>query len=207
MKHLKMLALTLGVAVISFLSSCSSDDSDELGANQITFDGKTYTMVGGLVEDYGAGSPADNATTDTHYNYDFTVADAAFQQTTDVDGDIEFRASDATFGIYVELFSPTTSSFEVGTFNFISESQSDVLTSIQGNHFFSAAEAYIPTGGVDSDGDPEFDEFEATGGTVTVSGNGPTGFTITYDLQFAGGKTLTGSYNAGFVFSDETDAD
>lgn len=202
-----MLTLTLGVAVISFLSSCSSDDSDELGANQITFDGNTYTMVGGLVEDYGAGSPADNATSDTHYNYDFTVADAEFVQFTDDFGDIEFRANDATFGVYVELFSPTTTSFDVGTFTFIDGDQSEVLTSIDGKYFFSAAEAYIPTGGVDSDGDPEFDEFEVTGGTVTVSGSGPTDFTITYDLQFAGGKTLSGSYNGSFVFSDETDAD
>ncbi len=203
MKNLKTLTLVLGAIVL--FSSCSSDDSDDLGDNQITFDGKTYTMVGGVVEDYGAGSPADDGTSDTHYNYDFTIADVAFQQTTDSDGDIEYRANDLTFGVYVELYSPTTASFAVGTFNFISDAQSDVLASIDGNYFFSSAEAFIPTGTVDSDGDPNFDEFEATGGTVTVSGSGPTAFTITYDLQFAGGKTLTGTYNGSFVFSDETE--
>ncbi len=205
MKYSKMLTLALGVIVISFLSSCSKDDSDDLVTNQISFDGKTYTMVGGLIEDYGSGSPADNSNSDTHYNYDFTIADVAFQQFTDEFDDIEYNATNATFGVYVELFSPTTTSFEVGTFSFITESQSDILASIEGNYFFSAAEAYIPTGTVDADGDPVYTEFEATGGTVTVSGSGPTNFTITYDLQFSGGKTLTGTYNASFIFSDETE--
>ena len=187
------------------LLSCSKDDGDSASGVEITFDGKTYTMVAGRSEDYGSSNPADDSNSDTHYNFDLTIADAAFVQITDTDGDIEFRAGDdITFGVYVELFSPTTASFQVGTFNFIANA--DALASIEGKFWFSAAEVFIPTGGVDSDGDPSFDEYEATGGTVTVTGSGPTDFVITYNLQFSGGKTLTGTYSGDFVFSDETDA-
>ncbi|MEP1097587.1 MAG: hypothetical protein ABJG78_20890 [Cyclobacteriaceae bacterium] len=207
MKRLKNLALIPGMIVMAGLLSCSKDDGDSASGVEITFDGKTYTMVAGRSEDYGPSNPADDSSSDTHYNFDLTVADAAFVQVTDTDGDIEFRAgSDMTFGVYVELFSPGTSAFQVGTFNFVDGEQSEVLSSIEGKFFFSAAEVFMPTGGVDSDGDPEFNEYEATGGTVTVTGSAPTDFVITYNLQFAGGKTLTGTYSGDFVFSDENDA-
>lgn len=206
MKNLKAIALILGVGVISILSSCSSDDSGDVVNNVITFDGNTYTMVAGVVEDYGAFNPEDDAETDSHYNYDFTIADAAFVMEVDEFNDVEYEAPGATFGVYVELFSSGASDFQTGTFTFIGHEESDAGAGA-GTSFFSAAEAYIPTGGTDSDGDPEFIEHEATGGSVTVSGSGPTDFTITYNLQFSGGRTLTGTYNAGFVFSDETDAD
>lgn len=188
------------------LLSCSKDDGDTASGAEITFDGKTYTIVEGRSENYGASDPADDSNSDSHYNYDLTLADVAFKEITDSDGDIEFTADDATFGVYVELFSPGTSAFQVGTFNFIGGDQSEMLSSIEGKFFFSAAEVFIPTGGVDSDGDPAFDEFEATGGSVTVTGSAPKDFVITYDLQFTGGKTLTGTYSGDFVFSDETDA-
>ncbi|MEP5610839.1 MAG: hypothetical protein ABJP45_01255 [Cyclobacteriaceae bacterium] len=205
MKRFKNVALIPGMIVMAGLLSCSKDDSGTTSTNVITFNGEAFTMVAGRSQDYGPSDPVDNNL--SHYNYDLTISDAAFVVETDADGDTGFEpGTDFGIVVYVELFSPGVSTFQVGTFNFIDGEQAEVqLSLIEGNFFFSAAEVFMPAGGLDSDGDPLLNEYEATGGTVTVTGSAPTDFVVTYNLQLTGGMTLTGTYSGDFVFSNEND--
>ena len=207
MKNLTSLTLILGITVGTFLSSCSSDDSDPtVGGGSITFDGTARNLVDGLVADYGPARPSDESTSDTHYNFDFTIVDVQFQQVTE-DGETYYSAQNANFGVYVELFSPGTSGFQAGTFNFVEEdpvTEDPSLADIDGKSFFTYADVYIGTGATDSDGDPIFEEHSATGGSVVVTGSGQTNYTLTYNLQFSGGRTLVGSYAGSFKYEDET---
>ena len=191
MKILKISTLFFLSVLIGGVMSCSSDDDDNGSANAFTFDGISYTMVDGVVEDYGASAPSISGGDDSHYNFDFTISDDVMTPSG------AYFGSETTFAVYVELFAPSTTEFQTGTFNYMDGETSDALD-INGQFFFSAAEVIVVSGVVD--GSVNGTEYQVTGGSVTVSGSSATSYIVEYDLNIAGGKTLTGTYSAGFQF-------
>ncbi len=204
MKRLKSMVLIPGIVAMIYLTSCSSDDSGGGDAlNVITFDGTAYTMVAGLVEDYGSGEPINDLGDATHYNFDFTIIDDEIVTITTPDETYLGAGPDATIGIYIELFSPGTSGFQAGTFNFV-EYDGVTQSDIAGEYFFFGGEVELDSDGTEN-GDFDGDEFEITGGSVTVVGSGTTEWTITYNLQVSGGRTVVGTYTGPFTYSDNRD--
>ena len=206
MKNLRKLVFIPGMIAIAGIMSCSKDDAAETVAteNDMVFDGKTYTVVDGLISDYGSYEPLDGGSTDTHYNYDFDVVDAPLVTITD-DGETYLGAGDGTtFHVYIELFSPGTSAFQAGTFSYMNEDGNPTAADIEGKFFFFAGEVELDSDGVEN-GDLDGPEYEINGGTVTVTGTSASNYSISFDVTTSGGKTLTGSYSGTFRFEDQTD--
>jgi hypothetical protein len=198
MKTLFNLKYVLLLAFASlFIVACEKDDDDDddNGNNTIVFDGTSYTIVDGLVEDYGEYDPIESGEY-THWNYDFSLLDVEFTQETEEGYTYWDAPESASFFAYAELFSPGTTSFQAGTFEFI-EYDSATPENIDGKFFFN--EAYM---GIKVDGDET--GFEATAGTVKVSGSG-SNWTIEFDLTLEGGKTAKGSYSGTFKMEDESE--
>lgn len=193
MKTLRIFTLALIASSLHLLISCSNDDEGTPVGSTITFNGTNYNMVGGLVLDYGASDPVTFGANETHYNYDFTITDA--------DISLVGPGASATLLVYIELFSPGTSGFEIGTFNFADENTTTV-EDVDGEYFFFSGEIETDTDGVEG-GDLDGPEYEITGGSVTVTGSGPENYIITYNLSTDGGQ-LTGTYNGQWIFIDAT---
>lgn len=190
--NLKLIAM-LAIAG-AFLMACSDDDDDDDdNGTSITFDGTNYTIADGTIEDYGAYNPLDEA---SHYNYDFHFSDKAFIEYTE-EGYTYWEAdTTSTFYIYAELFSPGTSAFQTGTFEYM-DSEGLTQSDIDGKFFFY--DVYVGTRSGDT-----FMDYDATSGTVTVSGSG-TNYKIEFDVTFTGGKKLTGTYEGSFKYSDSSE--
>jgi len=205
MKKIKLLGTLFLCISLSVLTSCSDDDEGNGSAgtsassSKITFDGTDYNMSAGLVSDYGpigVGVP-------THYNFDFAITDDNLVQFTDtsVNETYYVPGSAATISVYLELFSPDTTGFKVGTFTYMDGSNLD-SAAVSGRYFFTEGEVELDSNGVVM-GDFDGDEFEVTGGAVVVSGTGPTNYTISYNLQTERGKTVTGTYKGPFIYEDQ----
>lgn len=182
--------LILAAFFLLFLCSCSKDEDEPKNElNVLTFDGTPYTMVDGIVEDYGHGFLFDNGSS-PHYNFDFSVFDG---EVTLIENG--YTSIGVSLEVYIELFAPGES-FTAGTFSFVNEdtaTESDVV----GKYIFAdASVTVVPDSGSDVD-------YEAVGGSVTVSGSGTTDYTIEFDLQLEGGTSLTGTYSGDFQYSDE----
>lgn len=190
MKSIFNLKFIVLLAIASaFLMSCEKDDDDDDGgSNSIVFDGTSYSIKDGLISDYGAY--------DTHWNYDFVLVNAALTEVTE-DGYTYFDAPEATFYVYAELFSPGTSSFQTGTFQYMSYDAS--AEDVDGKYYFYD----VTVGTRNADGTNEMD-YEATAGTVKVTGSG-SNYTIEFDVTVEGGKTVKGSYSGTFKTEDETE--
>lgn len=199
--------LTATVALLSF-SACSDDDDDSNpngnnppASSSISFDGKSYNMKSGLVIDYGATS-IEVFAPETHYNYDFIVTDGPINFVQDsVNGDFYLPGSNSTISVNIELLSPDTSNFKSGTFNFIDEDSVSVA-SASGKYFFSYGEVELDNDGV-VDGDFDGPEFDVVGGFVVVSGTSASNYSINYNLQVEGGRTLTGTYSGSFIYEND----
>ncbi|MEQ8623587.1 MAG: hypothetical protein RJQ00_02655 [Vicingaceae bacterium] len=208
MKNFRITTLLMATIALLSFSACSDDDSDDNNSggtksptsNTITFDGTTYNLNSGLASDYGA-TTIGNSNVSSHYNYDFETLDGTITANQDTTGDEFIRSANSTISIYVELFSPDTSSFKTGTFNYIPDSMVTEV-SIQGKYWFSASDVQLDNDGV-VDGQFDGPNYDVVGGSVIVSGTGPASYTLTYNLQFEGGRNLTGTYNSSFLYNDE----
>lgn len=172
--------------------SCEKDKDNEPAISE-TFkvEGKSFTIKEGFIEDYGSYGVGEN---DTHYNYDFFL----------IDGDAELEVeevSDFKAGLYFELFSPGTSGFTTGKFNFIDEEDINLESDIVGKHFFTYAEAYFD---LDDDGveDEESEYFYVIGGSITVSGGTNNNYTVEFDVKLDNNETIKGKFADTFIFID-----
>lgn len=182
--------LILTVLLLIFLGSCSKDEDEPKEAqNALTFDGVSYTMVDGIVEDYGHGFLFDNGSS-PHYNYDFSLFDG---EVTLIEGG--YTSVGVSIEVYAELFAPGEE-FSAGTFSYVDE-ETATESDVEGKYIFAdASVTIVPDTGSDVD-------YEAVGGSITVSGSGTTDYTIEFDLQLEGGTSLTGTYSGKFQYSDE----
>ncbi|MEM9895543.1 MAG: hypothetical protein AAF789_04175 [Bacteroidota bacterium] len=152
--------------ITAILFSCSDDDEDPVIEvnSQLVIEGETYTFSNGLIEDYGT---IGTSTQDTHYNYDFYIADA----------EIDFSSSSTQIQIlfYAELFSASTDNFQAGTFDFIQLDENTEISEIQGRNFFALSDIFLVGN------DDIF--YEATGGSIVVIENGNLNYTVQVNLM------------------------
>jgi len=189
--NLKSLLLLILAGV--FLMSCNEDEDDNTPEDVITYDGVSYAMKDGVIYDYGAATPY---IVPTHYNYDFVITDASLVKKTESDGDTYWSIGDeTTFGVYIELYSPGTSSFKTGTFEYLEWHDDVTQADFDGKYFFSDAEVILISNNTEI-------EYEATGGTVKVLGSGLE-YTLDFDLVLNNGKTLKGNYSGLFKYEGE----
>ncbi|MEN7550380.1 hypothetical protein AAG747_20850 [Rapidithrix thailandica] len=166
-------SLLCSLLLIFALSSCSKKDPDPV-KNEITVDNQTYSLLDGYIIDYGAY--------DMHYNFDFYIGDS------DYDEDKEDFV-DPSMIIYIELFSPGTTEFKAGTYEFIASSNSSVDR--EGKHFFEFG--VFATKGES--------ELYVEGGTVKITKvTSEHYFEIHYDLILENGKILKGDYRGELTY-------
>lgn len=194
-----------------------SDNTDAISINiaievtdvdegDITLDDVNYTFTHGLIEDYGAYNPIDEGDA-THYNYDFILADA------EMDAENSEFGTGTTIGLYIELFSGSTSSFEPGDFQYIALDEGIGAEDIEGLSFFEI----LQVGLLDSSGLPT-KGWQATDGTVSVVENGELDYTLTFDVtmieyDLEAGEVVNGgeilefeiSFQGVFGYSDYSD--
>jgi len=183
--------------------SCSDDDKTSSNSSSssnntfVSFDGKDYTIQSAIIFDYGP----DNwfSRINTHYNFDFNLLDAPIVK--DTSSSIGYTINTSTsISIYVELYSPDTTSFIPGTFNYINNDSLTVNNTLN-KFFFTIGEIELDSNGVVNEG---FDGgiFKVVGGTVIVTGSGNTNYNITYNLQFEGNRNLNATYYGPFKYFD-----
>lgn len=187
MLKLQALMLLCGLFMISCSEDNPEDDINPSVTNAVLYDGTTYQINRGLIEDYGP----DNS----HYNYDMILTDGTIGDN-DVDNE--------TFIFYLELFSAETSGFKTGTFTYVYEEELSEMEAGK-SYFTSNSSLYID---VNNDGivNDDDEEISVTGGTLTISGSGAN-YTLVYDLTLENGKTLKGGYEGSFTVSDEKEDD
>lgn len=194
--NLKLLLLLLLTGV--FFVACEEEEEKDDEKNIITYDGLSYTMKDGVLEDYGSGSPhVEN----THYNYNVVIADAPLKLITGNDGETHWRFGDgSTFGIDIELYSPGTNSFNTGTFNYL-DWYDDGLTQadFDGKYFFADGSVFFISGNTQS-------VYLVTSGTIKVSGSS-LDYSIEFDLIINNGKAIKGNYSGSFKYDDKTHSD
>lgn len=136
----------------------------------LTIDGVTYTLLDGIVADYGGDG--------THYNYDFTLIDDEIA----LDGGELVPGEETTIGVYVELFSAGNSSFTPGTFDYLNESTNPGAE----QSYFNIFEIYTFDEPIGANSEPVPDGyFIGVSGTVTVTENANLDYTITYNVNVA----------------------
>ena len=171
MKKFKLLSIIFIAVLGTVTTSCSSDDDNIPAvtiANEVTYDGNTYTLSKGFLEDYG-----DNG----NGSYDFDV--------TLVSSGINYDSTNAAFTgsgqvLYLDLNSDNMAALSNGTYNF-----STTRTA------FSLVNAVVV---VDFDATAQTGTgVQATGGSVVLTKDG-TEYTILVECTIASGDTISGSY-------------
>lgn len=173
----KFTLITCVLALLVSVISCKDDDENEVNnaPNELSYDGKTYTPVNGYVYDAGA--------VESHYNKDFYLTD----------GEADFENQDlsnASFLFSAELYSPGTSEFQTGTFQFNDDGNVD------NKHFFDHSDIILDANG-NKQLDIEDEFYNVRAGTITVSGSHPS-YTIALDVTLDNDKALKGRYSGTF---------
>lgn len=189
----KVKFIALLATLVLFFTSCKKDKDDE-PATTSTFaiDGKSFTLTTGFIDDYGSSG----VDTDTHYNYDFYMLDGTLNTTTGGYQNIKVA-------LYFELFSPGTTNFKVGKFNFIDSDDINTDADVANKYYFEYADAYFDLDGDNTDDENEF--FEVIGGSITVSGGTNNNYTVDIDVTLNDNKTIKAKFTYTFTVFDETD--
>ncbi len=176
--------LLIGIAV-----SCKdNEESVPVPAltNAVEYNGKSFHLLDGILFDNGAfGLEANNT---THYNQDIALVNGEIKQVNGV-----YDEDNVTAGIWIELYSPGSSSFKTGTFTFISEN--NMTESATANKFFFTNASFLA---IEEQG---YVYLKATGGTVKVSGTA-NNYTLEYDLVLEDGKSLKAAFNKTLKVND-----
>jgi hypothetical protein len=141
-----------------------------------TFNDVTYSLVDGLIEDYGSLDVLFEGNPDSHYNYDFNVIDDEFELVS-AGGETFYDADEFNIVLYAELFSPGTSGFQPGTFEFMLL-DGMTIEDVEDKFIFEIFELLI----VRDRENEEADLYFGTGGTISVIENSDLNYTLTYDL-------------------------
>lgn len=137
--------------------------------NQLTLGDKTYDISNGAFIDLGE--------TEGLYQGSFGLADATISANTS-----SFSVgSSASIRVIFNLASVGTGSLKEGSY-----SEGDVLGPDAGKVYFVAQ--------IIADGT----SYTASGGTIDLRGSSPN-FTVNFNLQLSGGKTLTGGFQGAFA--------
>jgi hypothetical protein len=163
------------LVVLAVMSACKKDENTT-PKNNITYDGKTYELAKGYLENYGYVD-------DGLYNFDMTLVSDGLTLTENGD------ASGVGNIIYFEMLSPSPTELSAGTYTF----------SVNFNTAYTFATGFV---GLDFD----IANFTGTflnlvGGTVTVAKDGGN-YKITFNGVQASAKAVTGSYEGTLIYYD-----
>ncbi|MBC6409499.1 MAG: hypothetical protein GDA42_03430 [Ekhidna sp.] len=184
--------------------SCGDDDGDDEPVNTLTFKGTTYTFEKDFVFDYGSTDYGDGGD-DTHYNYDFYMGEKELEVITDEDGDKYVDCNECVAAAFY-LYSPGTSGFKPGTFEFVDTDNSNFDASGKYLFGYGGIEFVMP-------GDDNDILIEAISGTVTVKENSNLNYTLTCSMvvqetgddgYFIDGtkQTVSFSFTGDFTYID-----
>lgn len=162
----------LSILAISLISSCGSDDAEDI-INELLFDGTTLVGENGIAVDLGDS--------ESHYEFSFAISDGDINYTAS-SGSFQFSTS-SKFFLSFGAASLGTDQFGTGTFQF----RSSVDATPDDNFFFSGTFIDIENSST----------LSVTDGTITISGTSPN-FTLQFDLTLTGGKKLTGAFVGTF---------
>lgn len=199
MKTLKYFAL---FCLLACFVACSSDDDkggDSIGgkgSGSFKYDGKTYTLKTGFIDNEGNDWSDDNS---TEFYFDFFTTEIIIDPTSQMVMPKDNKFSALSFN----LFSSDGDKPKVGTYDF-----NDYYNV---KNTFDEADAIINikwnSDNVDEDGDiiGDFDEIVyATGGTIKVKKSGSK-YDMEFEFMMNNNKTLKGSYNGELMDSPEDD--
>lgn len=169
MKFLSSTGL-LALAMIGLLAlSCNDDDDDNTPSNQFTYDGTTYELSQGLLEEYG-----DNGNGSFDFDVTLLTSGINFNNTTG-------EATGEGSGVYLDLNSPSEEGLVNGTYTFGDERDAFIMVDaeIVTDYDFEAG-----TGQIISvvDGTVELTEDEGV-------------YSISFELTASNNETITGTYN------------
>jgi len=169
MKFLSSAGL-LALAMLGLLAlSCNDDDDDNTPSNQFTFDGSTFELGQGFLEDYG-----DNG--NNSFDFDVTL--------TSPDIDFNFNTGEATgtgSGVYLDLNSPSEEGLVNGTYEFGDERDAFVMVD---GEVFTNFDFEAGTGQVISVVDRTVELTEDDGV-----------YSISFELTTSSNETISGTYN------------
>ncbi len=168
---IKNLLCLLSISTIVLLSSCGSDDTEDI-INEILFDGETLVGENGIVVDLGDS--------EDHYEVTFAISDGDINYISS-SGSFQFSTS-ADFYLLFGAASLGTDQFNTGTFQFRT-----VVDAVPDDNFFFS-------GSFKEGGSPAIN---VTEGTITISGSSPN-YTLQFDLTLTGDKKLTGAFVGTF---------
>ncbi|HRY98928.1 MAG TPA: hypothetical protein P5550_07705 [Bacteroidales bacterium] len=156
------------------LTSCNKDDDDDDSSpeNYFMYDGKTYELTQGFIENYGEWEPGV-------YNLDLTLMSSGFTVNM-TNGQID-EITGTGNALYFEMYTSDSTKLDNRTYTF------DEMSTANGT--FDIGFLGINFSIANQTGT----QHVVTGGTVTVNKSGST-YTITWDLTDEGGKKVTGKF-------------
>lgn len=180
-----MRKLIFGLALLTFAVSCKKDekkdDIPQSTNNLATYNGNTYATPNGLIEDFG-----DNDTISHDWDISFgnlTLAELASENLNKQGVNNVYLDLNGSFG---------STSLEAGTYNFVSESESEDRPAFSLVYGAAYLNANIVDGFPAGVGEGGIATESLSGGSVVVAKDGNT-YTITYDLEFSG-VSVSGNY-------------
>jgi hypothetical protein len=153
-------------------------------------------LVSGAYIDFGTYNYY--GTTPTPLNYDFFATDGNLVVS---NGELTDIKGKMTVYVYLESFGIT--SFNTGTYTYLSGEGDGALTNTQlttkyqNKSFMAAGAVYISSDINASIDATSTQEIDVKSGSVTVSGTKPN-YTLTYDLVLENNNTVKGSYSGNF---------
>jgi hypothetical protein len=193
---IKITYLLLIASFCLTFNSCKKDDPEPEVKNQVEYNGTKSTLVSGAYIDFGTYNYY--GTTPTHLNYDFFATDGNLVVS---NGELTDIKGKMTVYVYLESFG--TTSFNTGTYTYLSGEGDGALTNTQlttkyqNKSFMAAGAVYISSDINASIDATSTQEIDVKSGSVTVSGTKPN-YTLTYDLVLENNNTVKGSYSGNF---------
>lgn len=183
MKKIKYFALLAFVA-IAFVS-CNKDDdnNNDSSKNSFSYDGKTYKIKAGLIENDGSYG-ADSST-------DFYISLVTTGIKKDSDGDFEPTVNKFSI-VSFDLYSSNSNDVKKGTYTFTEEGEEPF--DFYGECIFD----------VKYDNEDSGQYFEVTSGKVTILKNGNP-YELKFDLTLENGKKVSGYYKGMLEYQDDSD--
>jgi hypothetical protein len=174
-KKFKLLSIIFIAVLGTVTTSCSSDDAAAAVpvaiANEVTYDGTTYALSKGFIQDYGDAGDNGNGS----YDFDVFLTSSGLNRDLTTGG---FTGSGQL--LVLDLNSDSVAGLSSGTYNF-STTRTDFT-------LFSAV-VIVDLDDTTMSGTPVF----ATGGSVVLTKDG-TQYTIYVECTIASGDTISASY-------------
>lgn len=162
-----------------FFIACNKDDDDNGTKNSVSFDGETYELSTGFIEEYGQND-------DNSADFDIIFASSGI-----VYDEKEDEYTGTGEAIYLDLNSPSLTELAAGTYTYDGLYYSDPDATRQPNTFVDAG-LFIGFN-IETENGATYWSDENSTGTVKISKSGST-YTIEFTFTVDGGKEVRGYF-------------